>query len=144
MTQFFFVLFKDMQSLEKLLRDAVIYGQPRTRRAWKKILIMVEGVYRYVNNWRHLNTKKPTTTWQMGKGWPPTERGNNGWDLDIMEGSELSYECELLSLGSPVSLMTIHMAKHLGSWQACEGFFRNILTGHCWFALILSSTYSCP
>ncbi|XP_036273967.1 serine palmitoyltransferase 3 isoform X2 [Pipistrellus kuhlii] len=35
----------NMQSLEKLLRDAVIYGQPRTRRAWKKILIMVEGVY---------------------------------------------------------------------------------------------------
>ncbi|KAJ8794915.1 hypothetical protein J1605_018769 [Eschrichtius robustus] len=35
----------DMQSLEKLLRDAVIYGQPRTRRAWKKILILVEGIY---------------------------------------------------------------------------------------------------
>lgn len=51
-----------MQSLEKLLRDAVIYGQPRTRRAWKKILIMVEGVYRYVNNRRHFNTKKPTAS----------------------------------------------------------------------------------
>ncbi|KAI4537932.1 hypothetical protein MJG53_011477 [Ovis ammon polii x Ovis aries] len=36
---------RDMQSLEKLLRDAVIYGQPRTRRAWKKILILVEGIY---------------------------------------------------------------------------------------------------
>ncbi|KAB0352439.1 hypothetical protein FD754_017296, partial [Muntiacus muntjak] len=35
----------DMQSLEKLLRDAVIYGQPRTRRAWRKILILVEGIY---------------------------------------------------------------------------------------------------
>ncbi|XP_072799908.1 serine palmitoyltransferase 3-like isoform X2 [Vicugna pacos] len=35
----------NMQSLEKLLRDAVIYGQPRTRRAWKKILILVEGIY---------------------------------------------------------------------------------------------------
>lgn len=68
MTQFFFVLFcvfvllKDMQSLEKLLRDAVIYGQPRTRRAWKKILILVEGVYRYVNNQRHLNTLRPTAS----------------------------------------------------------------------------------
>lgn len=51
-----------MQSLEKLLRDAVIYGQPRTRRAWKKILIMVEGVYRYVNNRRHFNTKKPAAS----------------------------------------------------------------------------------
>ncbi|XP_062912213.1 serine palmitoyltransferase 3 isoform X1 [Mobula hypostoma] len=35
----------NMQSLEKLLRDAVISGQPRTRRPWKKILILVEGVY---------------------------------------------------------------------------------------------------
>nr|XP_017197300.2 serine palmitoyltransferase 3 isoform X2 [Oryctolagus cuniculus] len=35
----------NMQSLEKLLRDAIIYGQPRTRRAWKKILILVEGIY---------------------------------------------------------------------------------------------------
>nr|XP_045372903.1 serine palmitoyltransferase 3 isoform X2 [Camelus bactrianus] len=35
----------NMQSLEKLLRDAVIYGQPRTHRAWKKILILVEGIY---------------------------------------------------------------------------------------------------
>lgn len=35
----------DVQNLEKLLRDAIIYGQPRTRRAWKKILILVEGVY---------------------------------------------------------------------------------------------------
>jgi hypothetical protein len=51
----FFILFKDMQSLEKHLRDAIIYGQPRTRRAWKKILILVEGIYRYVNNWRHFN-----------------------------------------------------------------------------------------
>nr|QFF91200.1 serine palmitoyltransferase long chain base subunit 3 1 isoform 2 [Potamotrygon motoro] len=35
----------NMQSLEKLLRDAVISGQPRTRRPWKKILIVVEGIY---------------------------------------------------------------------------------------------------
>uniref|UniRef100_F7ERK0 serine C-palmitoyltransferase n=2 Tax=Monodelphis domestica TaxID=13616 RepID=F7ERK0_MONDO len=35
----------NMQSLEKLLREAVIYGQPRSRRAWKKILILVEGIY---------------------------------------------------------------------------------------------------
>ncbi|XP_063104757.1 serine palmitoyltransferase 3 [Cavia porcellus] len=35
----------NMQCLEKLLRDAVIYGQPRTGRAWRKILILVEGVY---------------------------------------------------------------------------------------------------
>uniref|UniRef100_A0A3B3T0C5 Serine palmitoyltransferase long chain base subunit 2 n=1 Tax=Paramormyrops kingsleyae TaxID=1676925 RepID=A0A3B3T0C5_9TELE len=37
----------DMQSLEKLLRDAIVHGQPRTHRPWKKILIVVEGIYRY-------------------------------------------------------------------------------------------------
>ena len=35
-----------MADLEKKLQDAVIYGQPRTHRPWKKILIIVEGVYR--------------------------------------------------------------------------------------------------
>ncbi|KAJ3606938.1 hypothetical protein NHX12_026454 [Muraenolepis orangiensis] len=36
-----------MVSLEKLLRDAIVHGQPRTHRPWKKILIVVEGIYRY-------------------------------------------------------------------------------------------------
>ncbi|KAJ1156691.1 hypothetical protein NDU88_009409 [Pleurodeles waltl] len=35
----------NMKNLEKLLRDAVVYGQPRTHRSWKKILIIVEGIY---------------------------------------------------------------------------------------------------
>ncbi|XP_066478549.1 serine palmitoyltransferase 3 [Tiliqua scincoides] len=35
----------NIQSLEKLLKDAIINGQPRSRRAWKKILILVEGIY---------------------------------------------------------------------------------------------------
>ncbi|KAK9531045.1 hypothetical protein VZT92_010496 [Zoarces viviparus] len=35
----------NMQSLEKLLRDAIAHGQPRTHRPWKKILIVVEGIY---------------------------------------------------------------------------------------------------
>uniref|UniRef100_A0A8C8HU65 serine C-palmitoyltransferase n=1 Tax=Oncorhynchus tshawytscha TaxID=74940 RepID=A0A8C8HU65_ONCTS len=35
----------NMVSLEKLLRDAIVHGQPRTRRPWKKILILVEGIY---------------------------------------------------------------------------------------------------
>uniref|UniRef100_A0AAY4E8U9 serine C-palmitoyltransferase n=1 Tax=Denticeps clupeoides TaxID=299321 RepID=A0AAY4E8U9_9TELE len=35
----------NMQSLERLLRDAVCSGQPRTHRPWRKILIMVEGIY---------------------------------------------------------------------------------------------------
>uniref|UniRef100_A0A8C5TDT1 Serine palmitoyltransferase long chain base subunit 2 n=1 Tax=Malurus cyaneus samueli TaxID=2593467 RepID=A0A8C5TDT1_9PASS len=33
------------QCLEKLLKDAIVHGQPRTRRPWKKILILVEGIY---------------------------------------------------------------------------------------------------
>ncbi|KAL3873457.1 hypothetical protein ACJMK2_036572 [Sinanodonta woodiana] len=35
----------NMKDLEAKLRDAVISGQPRTHRPWKKILIVVEGVY---------------------------------------------------------------------------------------------------
>ncbi|KAL4656286.1 serine palmitoyltransferase 2-like [Arapaima gigas] len=35
----------NMQSLEKLLREAIVHGQPRTRRPWRKILILVEGIY---------------------------------------------------------------------------------------------------
>ncbi|XP_026115892.1 serine palmitoyltransferase 2-like [Carassius auratus] len=35
----------NMQSLEKLLREAIVHGQPRTRLTWKKILILVEGIY---------------------------------------------------------------------------------------------------
>ncbi|XP_034537463.1 serine palmitoyltransferase 3 isoform X2 [Notolabrus celidotus] len=35
----------NMHSLEKMLREAVVSGQPRTHRPWKKILIMVEGIY---------------------------------------------------------------------------------------------------
>ncbi|KAA0718145.1 Serine palmitoyltransferase 3 [Triplophysa tibetana] len=35
----------NMQSLEKMLKEAVCSGQPRTHRSWKKILIMVEGIY---------------------------------------------------------------------------------------------------
>ena len=36
----------DMKSLENVLRRAVTEGQPRRLRAWRKILIVVEGVYR--------------------------------------------------------------------------------------------------
>lgn len=35
----------DMNDIENKLRDAVINGQPRSHRPWKKILIIVEGVY---------------------------------------------------------------------------------------------------
>lgn len=35
----------DMQALEVLLREVISQGQPRTHRPWKKILIVVEGLY---------------------------------------------------------------------------------------------------
>eukprot|EP00730_Choanoeca_flexa_P007285 TRINITY_DN12308_c2_g12_i2.p1 TRINITY_DN12308_c2_g12~~TRINITY_DN12308_c2_g12_i2.p1 ORF type:complete len:532 (+),score=132.61 TRINITY_DN12308_c2_g12_i2:82-1596(+) len=35
----------DMDHLEKILRESIVQGQPRTHRPWRKILIVVEGVY---------------------------------------------------------------------------------------------------
>ncbi|OCH87163.1 serine palmitoyltransferase 2 [Obba rivulosa] len=35
----------DMQSLEALLREVISQGQPKTHRPWKKILLIVEGLY---------------------------------------------------------------------------------------------------
>lgn len=34
-----------MESLEKLLREVISQGQPRTHRPWRKILVVVEGLY---------------------------------------------------------------------------------------------------
>lgn len=35
----------NMESLEQLLREVISQGQPKTHRPWKKILIIVEGLY---------------------------------------------------------------------------------------------------
>jgi serine palmitoyltransferase len=35
----------DMDALETLLREVISQGQPRTHRPWKKILVIVEGLY---------------------------------------------------------------------------------------------------
>lgn len=35
----------DMGDLESLLREVISQGQPRTHRPWKKILVIVEGLY---------------------------------------------------------------------------------------------------
>ena len=35
----------DVKDLERLLREAISQGQPRTHRPWKKILVVVEGLY---------------------------------------------------------------------------------------------------
>lgn len=35
----------DARELERILREAIVVGQPRTRRPWRKILAVVEGIY---------------------------------------------------------------------------------------------------
>jgi serine palmitoyltransferase len=35
----------DMLHLEQVLREAIVNGQPRHHRPWKKIMVMVEGIY---------------------------------------------------------------------------------------------------
>jgi len=35
----------DPEELERVIRNAIVTGQPRTHRPWKKILILVEGIY---------------------------------------------------------------------------------------------------
>lgn len=35
----------DMVGLENLLREVISQGQPKTHRPWKKILVIVEGLY---------------------------------------------------------------------------------------------------
>merc|ERR1711991_1022366 len=35
----------DMDSLERVVRTAVVEGQPRTHKRWKRIVIVVEGIY---------------------------------------------------------------------------------------------------
>jgi 7-keto-8-aminopelargonate synthetase-like enzyme len=35
----------DMESLDSLLKEVISQGQPKTHRPWKKILLIVEGLY---------------------------------------------------------------------------------------------------
>lgn len=35
----------DVDSLESVIRSSIARGQPRTRRPWKKVLVVVEGIY---------------------------------------------------------------------------------------------------
>ncbi|VDD84382.1 unnamed protein product [Mesocestoides corti] len=41
----------DMQDLERILADAVVYGRPRSRRPFSRIFIVIEGIYRYLNGY---------------------------------------------------------------------------------------------
>ncbi|KAM9890602.1 hypothetical protein OXX69_012533, partial [Metschnikowia pulcherrima] len=40
----------DMKDLEKLIRNQIAQGQPKTHRPWKKIIIAVEGLYSMEGN----------------------------------------------------------------------------------------------
>jgi len=35
----------DTKHLEEILKEAIVMGQPRTRRPWKRIMVIVEGIY---------------------------------------------------------------------------------------------------
>jgi len=35
----------DCDNLEEVLKEAIVLGQPRTRRPWKKIMVIIEGIY---------------------------------------------------------------------------------------------------
>jgi serine palmitoyltransferase len=38
-----------MEDLEEKIKNAIVYGQPKTHRPWKKIMIIVEGIYRCIS-----------------------------------------------------------------------------------------------
>ena len=40
----------DLRDLERLLRESIVEGQPRTRRPWKNIWVVVEGLYSMEGN----------------------------------------------------------------------------------------------
>lgn len=44
----------DMESLEKVIRDSIAQGQPKTHRPWGKIIIAVEGLYSMEGNFCNL------------------------------------------------------------------------------------------
>lgn len=35
----------DVKNLDAILREAIVLGQPRTRRPWNKLMVIVEGIY---------------------------------------------------------------------------------------------------
>lgn len=42
---FFAILLPAPSHLEEVLREQIAEGQPRTHRPWKKIIVVVEGIY---------------------------------------------------------------------------------------------------
>jgi serine palmitoyltransferase len=46
----------DADNLDNVLREAIVMGAPRTRRPWKKIMVMVEGIYSMEGEYCNLKT----------------------------------------------------------------------------------------
>jgi hypothetical protein len=44
----------DIKNLEKVIREALVSGQPKTGKPWKKMLIVVEGIYSMEGSIVHL------------------------------------------------------------------------------------------
>lgn len=44
-SNFFVRFFAAPSHLEEVLREQIAAGQPRTHRPWKKIIVVVEGIY---------------------------------------------------------------------------------------------------
>ena len=66
----------DVAHLERLLRDSIAYGQPKTRRPWKKILIIIEGIYSMEGEMCHLREvialkKRYKVLTSAGRNHPP-------------------------------------------------------------------------
>ncbi len=43
-----------MSDLERVLKKSIAQGQPRTHRPWKKIIVIVEGIYSMEGSILHL------------------------------------------------------------------------------------------
>lgn len=46
--------FTDVKHLEECLKKAIVYGQPKSGKCWKKIVIIVEGIYSMEGSIVHL------------------------------------------------------------------------------------------
>ena len=91
-----------MAHLEETLRSAVIQGQPRTHRPWKKILIVVEGVYRWGMQTLSLSNTKETSYVSLPS-------------VKIMRGDPLKGQCcSLILLQVPLLALQEMSREHRG------------------------------
>lgn len=41
----YFLMFLDVTNLEELIRQNIVFGHPKTKKPWKKIFIITEGIF---------------------------------------------------------------------------------------------------